>query len=138
MRDLPWRNIWSSDNPVEVLNEHLSLLIGRYVPTKIIRVRNKDKPWFDDQFRRAVDLKQEANLQWTRDRTRVNWEEFVHCQVRANDTYSEAKHQFSVRNINVLMNVQSLHKWWTTLKVRCVRFEFVAASPGRSGWGTGV
>ena len=24
MRDLlPWRNIWSSDNPVEVLNEHL-------------------------------------------------------------------------------------------------------------------
>ena len=28
MRDLPWRNIWSSDNPVEVLNEHLSQLVG--------------------------------------------------------------------------------------------------------------
>ena len=53
MRDLPCRNIWSSDNPVEVLNEHLSLLVGRYVPTKIIRVRNKDKPWFDDLGRRA-------------------------------------------------------------------------------------
>ena len=36
-------------NPVAVLNEHLSLLVGRFVPTKIIRVRNKDKPWFDDQ-----------------------------------------------------------------------------------------
>ena len=23
MQDLPWRNIWSADNPVEVLNEHL-------------------------------------------------------------------------------------------------------------------
>ena len=23
MQDLPWRNIWSSDNPVEVFNEHL-------------------------------------------------------------------------------------------------------------------
>ena len=57
MRDLPWRNIWSSDNPVEVLNEHISLLVGRYVPTKIIRVRNKDKPWFDDQCRHAFDLK---------------------------------------------------------------------------------
>ena len=45
MRYLPLRNIWSADNPVEVLNEHLSLLVGRYVPTKIIRVRNKDKPW---------------------------------------------------------------------------------------------
>ena len=49
IRELPWRNIWLSDNPVEILNEHLSLLVGRYVPTKVIRVRNKDKPWFDDQ-----------------------------------------------------------------------------------------
>ena len=46
IRELPWRNIWLSDNPVEVLNEHLSLLVGRYVPTKVIRVRSKDKPWF--------------------------------------------------------------------------------------------
>ena len=48
IRGLPWCNIWLSDNPVEVLNEHLSLLVGRYVPTKVIRVQNKDKPWFDD------------------------------------------------------------------------------------------
>ena len=54
VQDLPC-NIWSADNPVEVLNEHLSLLVGRYVPTKVIR----DHP------------------QWTRDRSRVNWEEFV-------------------------------------------------------------
>ena len=47
MRDLPCHNIWSSDNPMEVLNEHLSLLVARYVPTKIIHVCNKDKPWFD-------------------------------------------------------------------------------------------
>ena len=44
MQDLPWRNIWSADNPVEVFNEHLLLLVGRFVPTKDIRVRNKDKP----------------------------------------------------------------------------------------------
>ena len=109
MRDLPWHNIWSSDNPVEVLKEHLSLLVGRYVPTKIIRVRNKDKPWFDDLCRCAFDLKQEAYLRWTRDHSRVNWEEFVCCRVRANETYSKAKHQFSVRNINILMNVLSPH-----------------------------
>ena len=116
MRDLPRRNIWSSDTPLQVLNEQLSLLVGRYVPIKIIRVRNKDKPWFDDLCRGAFDLKQEAHLRWTRDRSRVNWEEFVRCQVRANETYSETKHQFSVGNIDVLMNVQSPHKWWSTLK----------------------
>ena len=115
MRDLPWRNIWFSDNPVEVLNEHLSLLVGRYVPTKIIRVCNKDKPWFDDLCRRAFALKQEAHLRWTHDRSRVNWEEFVRYQVRANETYSVAKRQFSVKNRDVLMNVQSPNKWWSTL-----------------------
>ena len=60
--ELPWRNIWLSDNPVDVLNEHLSLLVGRYVPTKVNHVRNKDKPWFDDQCRLAFGLKQEAQL----------------------------------------------------------------------------
>ena len=74
------------------------------------------KPWFDDQCRHAFDLKQQSHLQWTCDRSRVNWEEFVHCQVIANETYSEAKCQFSARNRDVLMNAQSPHKWWSTLK----------------------
>ena len=86
IQELPWPNIWLADNPVEVLNEHLSLLVGHYVPTKVIRVRNKDKSWFDDQCRHAFGVKQEAHLWWTRDRSRVNWEEFVRCQVRANET----------------------------------------------------
>ena len=64
IREPPWRNIW--------LNEHLSLLVGRYVPTKVICVRTKDKPWLDDQCRHAFVLKQEAHLRWTRDRSRVN------------------------------------------------------------------
>ena len=58
IQDLPWHNIWLANNPVEVLNKYLSLLIGRYVPTKVIRVRNKDKPWFVDQCRNAFGLKQ--------------------------------------------------------------------------------
>ena len=111
IRELPWRNIWLSYNPVEVLNEHLSLTSDRrYVPNKVILVRNKDKPWFDDQCRHAFGLKQEANLRWTRDRSRINWEEFDRCQVRANETYSDAKRQFSDRNMDVLMNVESPHK----------------------------
>ena len=67
IRELSWHNIWLSDNPVEVLNEHLSLLV-----TQIILVRNKDKPWIDDQCRHAFGLKQEAHLRWTHDRSRVN------------------------------------------------------------------
>ena len=110
IQDLPWNNIWLADNPDEVLNEHLSLLVGRYVKPNVIRVCNKDKPWFDNQCRNAFDLKQVAHLWWTHDHSRVSWEEFIRCQVRANETYSEVKHQFSDRNRAVLMNVQSPHK----------------------------
>ena len=57
----------------------------------------------------AFGLKQEAHLRRTRDHSFVNWEEVVCCQVRANETYSEAKRQFSDRSRAVLINVQSLH-----------------------------
>ena len=36
--------------------------------------------------------------------------------MRANKTYSDAKRQFSDRNRNVLMNVHSPRKWWSTIK----------------------
>ena len=97
IRDLPWRNIWLANNPVEFLNEHVFLLVGRYVPTKVIRVRNKDKPWFDDQCRHAFGLKQEfGKRQNSRRSLAFNWEKFVRCQVRDNGTYSESTCQLSV------------------------------------------
>ena len=58
-------------------------MVGRYVPTKVIRVCNKDNPWFDDQCKHAFGLKQEAHLRWTLDCSRVNCEEFVRYEVRA-------------------------------------------------------
>ena len=69
---LPWRSIWGADNPVERLNVHLSLLVKRFVPTKVIRVRNNEKPWFNDDCRLAFDIKQGARIRWTRDRSQVN------------------------------------------------------------------
>ena len=30
IQDLPWRSTWSADNPIDILNEHLSMLVGRY------------------------------------------------------------------------------------------------------------
>ena len=79
-------------------------------------MRNKDKPWFDDQRRYAFGFKQEAHLRWTHDRSLDNWEEFVRCQVRVNETFLEAKHQLSDRNRDILMNDQSPQKWGSSLK----------------------
>ena len=81
---LPWRNIWLCGDPVEVLNDHLSLVARRCVPTKVIQVRKKDMPWFNDQCRRAFGLKQKAHLRWTHDLFRVNRVEFS-CKCRKFD-----------------------------------------------------
>ena len=67
IHDLPWCNIWS----IEVLKQHWSLQVVRNAPTKVIRVSNKDNPWFSDHCRRAFDFKQEAHHRLTRDRSRV-------------------------------------------------------------------
>ena len=91
-------DISGADSPVETLNVRLSLLVERFVPIKVIRVRNKDKPWFNDDCRLAFDIKQGAHLRWSRDRSLVNWDEFVHYQITANAVYAEAMRQFSVRS----------------------------------------
>ena len=113
---LPWRSIWSADNPVESSNVHLSLLVERIVPTKVIRVCNNDKPWFNDNCRLAFDIKQGAHLRCTRDHSRVNWDEFLNYQRRANAVFADAVRQFIVRSRDVLMNAQCPYKWWSTLK----------------------
>ena len=70
----------------------------------------------NDDFRLGFDIKQGAHLRWTCDRSRVNWNEIIHYQRRANAVYAEAMHQFSVRSLEVLMNAYCPHKWWSTLK----------------------
>ena len=98
---LPWRSIWSVDSPVERLNVHLSLLVECFVPTTVIHVHNKDKPWFNDDHRLAFDIKQAAHLRCSRDHSRVKWDEFFHYQRRANAVYDDAMSQFSVRSWDV-------------------------------------
>ena len=48
------------------------------------------------------------HLWCTHDRSLGDWEEFKRCQMRANETYSETKRQFSVRNKDLLKNAKSL------------------------------
>ena len=68
---LPWRRVWTADNPVEILKVHLSLLVERFVLTKVIRVRNKDKPWFNPfspRKKNSLKLQMTAGLHSTSSR----------------------------------------------------------------------
>ena len=56
--------------------------------------------------------------------------------MRANEIYSEAKRQFSARNRDVLMNTQSPHKCWSTLKSAV--FSLSSSLPPLVGGGGGL
>ena len=56
------RNIWLADVTFEVLNKDLPLLVGSCVPTKVILVLNKDKPWYDNKYMLVLGVQQEAHL----------------------------------------------------------------------------
>ena len=55
--------------------------------------------------------------------------------MRANENYSEAKRQFSDRNRDVFMNVQSPHKWWSTLESAVFRWSSSLLPLVREGGG---
>ena len=95
-------------------------------------MRNRDKPWFDVHCRHAFGLKQQAHLRWNCDLSRINWEEFVRCPVRAIETYSEANRQFSVRNRARLL----ISAWWSTLKSAV--FCLISSLPPLVGGGGGL
>ena len=120
------------------------LLVGRSVPTKVIRVRNKDKSWFDDQCRHAFGLKQEARL--TRDRSRLNREGFVRCQVRLScfpaclgsfpacwrqgtaTRIPKGPPSFSVANYRPISITSILSRvFWRLMSVRLLRFRDCSA-----------
>ena len=56
--------------------------------------------------------------------------------MRASETYSEAKCQISKRNRAVPMNVQSPHRWWSTLKSAV--FDTSSSLPLLDGEGGGL
>ena len=56
--------------------------------------------------------------------------------MRANENYLEAKGKFSARNRDVLMNANSAHKWWSTL--RSAVFGLSSSMPPLVGGGGGL
>ena len=80
------------------------------------------------------DLKQEAYLRWTRDRSRVNWYEFESITSGGPRAvvYAEAGRLFSVRSRYVLMNAQFLSRLCLA-RVRIRLFVLLL-----SGWWSGL
>ena len=60
-RSFTWNTIFKSADPLVALDRAIGQVLGRYVPSTVLRNRSRDKQWFDASCRRAYDGKQIAH-----------------------------------------------------------------------------
>ena len=79
-------------------------VIGRYVPTTVLRSRSGDKQWFDASCWRAYDAKQTAYCAWCRARNAEHWGQFVLARAEAQRIYGAARQSHNECTRNTLKN----------------------------------
>ena len=114
--NIDWSGVFSSDCPITALNTKLLDILKRRVPVKRLRIRSNDKPWFDAECRRAYDQKQTSYRIWSRDRSAVNWNNFVALRTLADQVYTASLTRHNSKLRTTLAEASQPHKWWSTLK----------------------
>ena len=113
---LSWSDIYRSPNIIECLNDHFNTIIERRIPSKLLRFRLKDKPWFNADCKLAYQSKQEAYHLWRNNRCDFLWQNFTELRRQAQDIYMRAERAYNDGVKEVLLSSSDDHKWWSTLK----------------------
>ena len=111
-----WSQIYNDNDPISVLNSALIDIIDRRIPSRIIKHRARDRPWFNGECQRAYDCKQEAYRMWTRNRTRHLWDNYIVLRNDAHIIYTAAEAEYNCHSRRILSDCDQPHKWWDTLK----------------------
>ena len=82
---------------VQDFDREVSRIMERFVPMVTVRRRGGGAAWFDDDCRRAFELKQSAYHCWCRDRSAVNWDLFCKARGTANRLYAAAKTRYTLK-----------------------------------------
>ena len=102
--------------PMHRLNQMLMPILERHVPRKVIKIRTNDQPWFDDTCRRAYHDKQTKFNIWRRNKSRVNYENFVESRRLAKGIFHAAERRYNDSLKRKLVDISQPHLWWTKLK----------------------
>ena len=107
---MPWREVFCHAGPVERMNELLLGILQCHVRTKTIKIRSKDKPWFDAECRVAYDEKQAACRRWQRSRVRENYISYVEARDQAEDIYAAAVNRYDQDVRQRLLDTKNPHR----------------------------
>ena len=116
IRSIIWSTIMKSSDPLDAFDRGIGEIIGRLVPTTVLRSRSGDKQWFVASCRRAYDAKQTAYSAWCRARSADHWGRFVLARAEAQRAYGAARESHNEGTRNTLKHSACSHKWWETFK----------------------
>ena len=111
-----WKGIIDYHSPAEKFNEVVGGIISRHVPTKLIKLRSRDRPWFNEECRVAFNRKQASFHRWTRQRSPDNWEVYRRARNAATLIFNRAESTFNLHLRGKLNNTKNIHAWWKNLK----------------------
>ena len=113
---LDWPAIYRHDNVVDCLNQYLTPIIERRVPSRMLHLRIKDKSWFNEDCRHAYHLKHEAYNLWRQNQSHFTWQNYVTLRGEAQAIYAQAEKTYNDGIKNVLLGTHDAHKYWSTIK----------------------
>ena len=110
--------IFMSADPLDAFDQAIGEVIGRLVPTTVLRSRYGEKQWCDDGCWRAYDAKQTAYRAWWKARSADNLYHFLIARAEAQRVYGAARESHNERTRNTLKHSSCSNKWCETLKAR--------------------
>ena len=113
---LNWPDIYRQIDRKSSLDAALLTIIEKHVPSRILHFRLKDKVWFDNNCRRALQDKQEAYFYWRGNHSDLTWNNYTRLRARAQSVYASAEKNYNDGIREKLLGVVNPHSWWTTFK----------------------
>ena len=112
VRSSTWSTILKSADPLVAFDRAIGEVIGRYVPTTVLRSISGDNQWFDSSGQRAYDAKQTAYRARCRTRNAEHWGQFVLARAEAQRVYGAARGSHYERTRITLKHFTRSHEWW--------------------------
>ena len=116
LSELDWGNLYKDPNVIENLNIHLARIIDRRIPSRILKSRLKDKPWFNAECKLVYQEKQEAYNLWRNNRSQFLWDNFVYSRRHAQQIYERVEKEYNDSVKEILLSCGDDHRWWATFK----------------------
>ena len=119
IQDSNWDEVKDDDLDIyaKKLTDQFSKLASKYIPNKIIKVRQSDPPWLTNNIKKMMRKRKRLYDKYKRSNNIVDFENFKQIRNRVTNEIRKSKHKQTDNLAQTLANNTSEPKdWWKTLK----------------------